>query len=106
MRFGGAVGKILTPLLLLQLPLYIGVTHTSLRPIEMLPKLNSPILIMAGAEDEHTTREETERLFAAANEPKELWLIDGARHVDLHTFNREEYEKRVFSFLSRYLSSF
>jgi len=104
MRLGGTVGQLLTPLLLLQLPFYIGTTHTSLRPIEVLPKLGSPILIIAGSEDEHTTRTETERLFAAANEPKKLWLVEGARHVDLHAFDKEAYENRVFSFLSRYLT--
>ena len=39
-------------------------------------------------------------MFAAAREPKELWLIDGAQHQDLHAYAGEEYETRVLRFFS------
>jgi len=40
-------------------------------------------------------------LFNAAAEPKQLWLVDGAAHVDLHAVNKDEYEKRVLEFLAK-----
>lgn len=42
-------------------------------------------------------------MFACAQEPKELRLVDGAAHVDLHSANPTEYCKRVVNFLDRHL---
>ena len=43
------------------------------------------------------------RLFAAAGEPKELWIVPGADHGEAHAFAGEEYERRVLEFYSKYL---
>jgi hypothetical protein len=44
-------------------------------------------------------------LFAAAREPKQLWLVEGARHVDLIRYDREGYERTVLGFLRAHLLS-
>jgi fermentation-respiration switch protein FrsA (DUF1100 family) len=43
------------------------------------------------------------RLLEAAPEPRELWLVEGARHVDLHRIAGARYEEKVGSFLERTL---
>ena len=101
----GAWGVRLAPLLLWQLPLRVGVPEEQLRPVEQLPKLRAPILIASGTNDLHTTWPETERIFAAAANPKELWSVAGATHVDLYAFAPAAYEAKVFGFLSRHLRS-
>ena len=40
---------------------------------------------------------------AVAAEPKQLWVVPGAGHVDLYRFAPQAYEAQVFGFLSRYL---
>lgn len=102
MRLGSA-GASLAPFLLWQLPLWTGISAQDLRPIRLLEDLGAPVLVASGAEDRHTTWAETQRLFQSAKQPKELWRVDGAAHVDLHTFQPDEYERRVFGFLARYL---
>jgi fermentation-respiration switch protein FrsA (DUF1100 family) len=99
----GPVGKPLAPLFTWQLPLRLGVSSDQLRPIDAIRTLRSPVLIISGGNDQHTTREETERLFGAAPEPKELWIVEGAAHVDLHTFKTSAYEARITAFLAKYL---
>lgn len=99
----GPLGSLLTPLFLWQLPIRLGVTADQLRPITNLPALHSPVFIMSGAEDQHPTVAETQRLFEAANQPKELWIVEGAAHVNLHAHHPEEYEARVLAFLRKYL---
>jgi hypothetical protein len=37
---------------------------------------------------------ESQALFGAASEPKELWVADAA-HVNVHEVARDEYERRV-----------
>jgi fermentation-respiration switch protein FrsA (DUF1100 family) len=64
---------------------------------------NVPRLFIAGAQDKATTLDESKLLFNAASEPKELWVIEGAAHVDLHRAATEEYEDRVLAFFNRYL---
>ena len=99
----GGGGPVLAPLLLAQFPLRLGVSPAQLHPIDHIARLQAPLLLISGALDRHTTEEQTRRLFAAAAEPKALWIVDGAAHVNLHAFAPAEYEARVSAFLSTHL---
>lgn len=99
----GPVGRWFTPLLLWQLPVWLDISADQLRPIAEMPSLNTPLLIAAGSEDRHTPLAETRRIYAAADDPKELWVVDGAAHVDLHAFDSAAYETRIAAFLARHL---
>jgi len=101
----GPLAKLLTPMLLAQLHSRIGVTPSNLRPIDHIVTLSSPLLLISGSEDLHTRRAETERLFAKAPEPKQLWLVPGAAHEDLFRYAPEAYSKTVLSFLNEHLVS-
>jgi len=99
----GPPGAWLAPLLTQQIPLRSGVRISALRPVDAIRKLACPVLVIGGALDRHTTAEETRRVHAAAPEAKQLWMVDGAAHVDLHAFNPLEYERRVREFLEMHL---
>lgn len=101
----GSMGPRLAPLLLWQLPLLTGVSAQDLKPIQELPRIGAPVLIAAGSADKHTTWAETQRLFEAAVEPKEIWRVDGATHVDLYAYTPEEYERKILNFLARCLGN-
>ena len=91
------------PLLLWQLPLRLGIPEARLRPIDSLSALRAPLLIASGTLDRHTPWYETQSLFRAAPEPKALWPVSGAAHVDLHAFEPHEYEQVVAAFLEKHL---
>ena len=99
----GPFGRQLAPLLLKQLPLRLNVAPADLRPIDALRGQPFPVLIAAGARDVHTTAAETQRIFEAAAQPKALWLVEGAAHVDLHAYATDEYEARVGAFMAAHL---
>lgn len=99
----GSAGEVIAPLLLLQLPLRLGIGTDDLRPIDHIGSIGAPLLLVSGTQDHHTTVKETQRLYEAAKEPKELWLMEGAAHVDLHAFSPLAYEKRITDFLGKYL---
>ena len=63
-----------------------------------------PSLVVGGTLDRHTTVADTEQLFAAAREPKELWLIPNAAHVDFLEFAGDAYRRRILAFLAAALS--
>jgi len=99
----GEHGSILLPALLSQLSFYLDLPTSELSPITHINDLNTPLLLIAGTDDAHTTLSETERLFLAAREPKEKWIIPGAGHFNMHSYAGKEYEQRVLSFLAPYL---
>jgi len=99
----GRFGPVLAPLLLWQLPLRLGVSADALRPIAMMPTLATALLVASGTDDRHTTWPQTERLFAAGQQPKELWAVQGAAHVDLHAYDPDAYRVRILEFFSRHL---
>lgn len=101
-RFG-PLGARLAPLLLLQLPLRLDLSADQLRPIDAVAGVHAPLLIAAGTEDRSTRWPETESLFAAAREPKVLWPVPGAAHVDLHDFDAPAYEARLLPWLQSHL---
>jgi fermentation-respiration switch protein FrsA (DUF1100 family) len=101
----GAVGPLLAPFLLAQLEPRLGVSPSQLRPIDRISILRSPLLVVHGTGDRHTTLEEAQKLYARAPQPKEFYAVQGAAHVDLHAFSPKAYEERVGSFLAHYLRS-
>jgi pimeloyl-ACP methyl ester carboxylesterase len=99
----GALARVLTPLLLMQIPARLHVSPSDLEPIRAIGRLGAPVLVVAGSEDRHTTLEESRELFEAAKEPKELWVVRGASHQDVLSFDQSAYESTVVAFLKRFL---
>lgn len=100
----GAVGPIVEPLLALELGLWLHVTPQQLRPIDAIVRVHAPLLVISGDADRHTTLAQTRALFAAAAEPKTLWVVTGAAHVDLEAYARDEYRHRILAFFAEYLN--
>jgi fermentation-respiration switch protein FrsA (DUF1100 family) len=63
-----------------------------------------PVLIIHGEHDNGaTTVADARRLYQAAREPKELWIVSGAGHCSAHALFPEAYETRVLGFFDRAL---
>jgi alpha-beta hydrolase superfamily lysophospholipase len=97
----GPLGPAVAPLLLVQLRSQLGIAATDLKPVEHIGGIGCPVLLIGGTLDQHTTVADTEVLFAAAREPKELWLIPNAAHVDFLEFAGDDYRRRILSFLAK-----
>jgi fermentation-respiration switch protein FrsA (DUF1100 family) len=102
LRFG-SLAPLLTPLLLAQIPLRLHISTHDLEPIQQIAKVGAPVLIAAGSIDEHTTLSESQEFYGAAAQPKQKWIVDGARHQDLLTYDPAAYQAHVIEFLVRYL---
>jgi pimeloyl-ACP methyl ester carboxylesterase len=103
-RFG-PFGPPLTPLLTWQLQPQTGVTAEELRPVDRVRQLRVPLLVIAGEADRHTTLIESQRFFAAAPQPKTLWIVPRAPHGDLYASDSAGYENHVLTFFAQYLRS-
>jgi pimeloyl-ACP methyl ester carboxylesterase len=74
-------------------------------PLEAVKNIHVPVFILHGTADDLIKSRYSEQVFAAANEPKELWLINGAKHNDMAEVGGEEYNRRVVGFIERVLSA-
>ena len=99
----GPLAPVLAPLLLVQLRPRLHISPRDLEPIRSIGRLGSPVLVVAGSRDQHTTLAESEELFGAAVQPKRLWVVSGARHQDFLTFDPGGYDSEVVGFLLEYL---
>jgi uncharacterized protein len=96
---GAVAAPPITALFKLLLPPFLGVTAADLRPIDRIAQVRAPILVAGGMLDDRTSIVETRRMFARANEPKRLWVVVRARHVDLEGFAPDEYRSHVLAFM-------
>jgi fermentation-respiration switch protein FrsA (DUF1100 family) len=97
-RFG-ALGPPLSSLLLAQLRPRLGISPAALRPIDHISRVRCPVFMISGTADRHTPPDQARALFARAPDPKQLWLVPGAAHVDLERFAGAEHARRVLEFL-------
>jgi len=95
----GVVASPVAALFKLLLPPFLGVSAADLRPIDRVATVRAPLLLAAGTRDDRTTVAEVRAMFARANEPKRLWLVEGAGHVDLEGFSPAEYRSHVLAFM-------
>lgn len=59
------------------------------------------LLIIHGADDSLIPVSQAHEIFAAAGQPKELYIIPGADHCQGHAIQTRPYERRVAAFLGR-----
>lgn len=79
----------------------LALSINDVSPVQCIAKLPCPVLVVGGEKDQHAWPEDVRRLFAAAPEPKELWMIPEAPHEDL--FRYPGYQDKVLTFLTRHM---
>jgi fermentation-respiration switch protein FrsA (DUF1100 family) len=99
----GPLAPVLSPLLLMQLRLRLGIDPTAVQPIDGIGRLGAPVLVAAGSADRHTSLAESQEMFAAAREPRKLWVVEGAAHQDFLAYDPRGYVREVVTFLTQHL---
>jgi fermentation-respiration switch protein FrsA (DUF1100 family) len=73
-------------------------------PYDNLGKIDQvkvPVLIVHGSDDEIIPVDMGRRLFAAANSPKDLYIIPGSHHNDTYMVGGTVYFARLRAFIHR-----
>lgn len=91
------VGMLASAVVRMQLAFRLGLEHNAVSPIRSVSRLHSPLLIIAAERDAAASAEDARGLFEVANDPKELWIVEGTSDEDLHRARREDYERRVLA---------
>lgn len=61
------------------------------------------LFLIHGAQDPYVSVEDVRRLYEAAGEPKELWIVAEAGHRQVDGLRPAEYRRRLLGFFDRYL---
>ena len=99
----GKVGRVLSPLLTMQLKPRLGISADSLRPEQAIKGFRGALLMIAGSNDRHTPTYESQRIYKNAHEPKTLWVVKGAAHMDYLRYSGAVYQSRILKFFRQYL---
>jgi uncharacterized protein len=87
-------------------PITIGIANAradidvyKVRPVDVISEISPrPVLIIHQKDDQVVPSANSVRNFAAARQPKELWLVPGTGHGRAHTAAKSEYESKVTHF--------
>jgi len=77
---------------------------SAVSPLEAVKDVHVPLFILHGTADDRITYTYSTMVFQRANEPKELWLIEGASHSNMALIGGEEYFRRIVQFFERTLT--
>lgn len=97
------------PTMLAPLVVWYGQRHLQVKASLIAPALvvadisPRPVFIIHGTADELIPVENGHDLFAAAREPKDLWILPDSPHASGITTHRDEYIERVTGFFNRTL---
>ena len=87
-----------------------AIRHTGLLDAAWMPKhligalAPRPILLIGGTRDTEIPAAMAEELYAAAHEPKALWLVPGAQHGGYALADPVEYRQRLLNFFTTNLA--
>lgn len=69
-----------------------------------LPRLNRPLFMIHGGRDVYIKPEMAQYLYEIASQPKELWIVENAKHNQSFHVANGEYQDRVLRFFDRHLA--
>ena len=94
----------LTTLILWAAGLHLGCRLPDADPLRWVGHIAPrPLLLIHGGQDQGIPVSDAHRLYEAAGEPKELWVVPEAEHRCADKVHPEEYMSRVLSFFDRWL---
>ena len=79
--------------------------HTAAENVSPIGKIGGmvprPLMIVNGVKDERMRPEFAKKLYEKAKEPKSLWLIPGAGHLEGHLIDPKGYDERLLAFFEK-----
>ena len=76
-----------------------GVWPSRVSPLESAAALSPrPLLLIQGGQDPRMPPEGARRIFERAGQPKELWIIEGAGHLEGYSLDPAAYHARLIAF--------
>ncbi|MDR1123964.1 MAG: alpha/beta hydrolase [Elusimicrobiota bacterium] len=82
----------------------LGIDPETFSPRHNIKKLGGKaVFIINGADDALAPRHDARKLFAAAAEPKQLWIVANAAHTEAAEVAGRQYENKIGQFFTKYV---
>lgn len=82
-----------------------GFDRNQVCPVDVVDQIAPrPLLVIHGTSDERILESQVRRLFAAAGQPKDLWLVPGATHASIRNQVLDGLTPQVVAFLDKTLA--
>lgn len=82
----------------------VGMEIAQVRPVDVIGSISPrAVLVVHGAKDEVIPVSNAYELYAAAGEPRDLYILGSGGHADLLQADPEDYERRIIGFLEHHL---
>jgi fermentation-respiration switch protein FrsA (DUF1100 family) len=95
------IASFLTTLIIRAAGLHLRCDLTAADPLRWIGQIAPrPLLLIHGGQDAGIPVSDAQRLFSAASEPKELWIVAEAEHRCADKVCPEEYMTRVLDFFA------
>jgi uncharacterized protein len=82
-----------------------GFPASEVSPEKAVAERAFPVLLICDEEDVALPCRHTQRIYASARGPKQLWVVPGAFHTAAAGYQPAEFHRRVLSFFAEYSSS-
>ena len=81
-------------------------TRDEVRPRDVIDQISPrPLLLIHGIDDQRITQTQAMDLFDAANEPKCIWLVEGAGHGEVRSPILDTHIQEIISFFNQALGN-
>ena len=78
-------------------------TIRTVSPVDAVKRLTQPVLFIHGSEDRTINVRYAHELYDSCTALKQLYIVSGAHHKDLHDSAGDAYDAKRIDFLNRYL---
>lgn len=102
-RLGDGWGKLVASLMDWQVPVFLGVSLETVRPVDYIQTLSAPTLFVIGRQDRLALPGSQHAMANRSIVETEVWEIPGLGHVDFHGRIGPKYEKTILDFFNRTL---
>lgn len=103
-NYFGVAGSLAAPFLVQAASWHLGLAPGALTPARAIAEVKAAVLVIAGEADTRAKPEESRRIYEAARDPKEYWLVPSAAHVDFLQADPAAYRAHVLPFLRQHLT--
>jgi uncharacterized protein len=100
--YTGLPKTIFMPVIVMMYEYLLGCSALEVSPMRDIAKINCPVLLIHSEDDATTFVGAVHKLYSAAQEPKQLWLLEHAKHGFILHEHPQEYAHYVHEFLMRY----
>jgi fermentation-respiration switch protein FrsA (DUF1100 family) len=98
------LARLLAPIVARIAGWHLGCDLAAADPLRWVGQISPrPVLLIHGGRDTFVPLAEVEALYAAAGNPRELWIVHEAEHRRVDDARPEEYMERILAFFDRWL---